>query len=117
MRGWRRGEEGFGAHDVDTALGINELGDVDVAGNRDEGIVEGGASGEFLVVHVAAVHPWGSGVVAAGGLGWCDAHAAEEGMKRDVDSGGEVADHLFAIEGDEAGVTVGEVVGQEAAAG
>ena len=35
--GWG-GEEVFGAHDVDTALGINELGNVDVAGNRDEGV-------------------------------------------------------------------------------
>ena len=38
-------------------------------------------------------------------------------MKGDVDAGGEVADHLFAVEGDEAGVAVGEVVRQEAAAG
>ena len=33
-----RGEEVFGAHDMDTALGINELGDVDVAGGGDEGV-------------------------------------------------------------------------------
>ena len=38
-------------------------------------------------------------------------------MERDVDAGGEVADHLFAVEGDDAGVAVGEVVGEEAAAG
>ena len=38
MRGYGRCEEGFGAHDVDTALGINELGDVDVAGGGDEGV-------------------------------------------------------------------------------
>ena len=37
-------------------------------------------------------------------------------MKRDVDAGGEVADHLVAVEGYEARVAVGEVVGQEAAA-
>jgi hypothetical protein len=38
-------------------------------------------------------------------------------MKRNVDAGGEVADHLRAVERDDAGVTVGEVVGEEAAAG
>jgi hypothetical protein len=215
----RFGEEDFGAHDVDTALGINELGDVDITGDGDEsvgvvagdvgvvgillgeegdhvpnghlgsgfevfieahgdvlggglgagpeeavgvaafgrlvddelegsgelgfeggdvdfaislvgvavscfkesafgvdGIEDGGAGDELFVVHVAAVHPGWGGVVLAGGLGRCDADAAEEGVERNVDAGGEVADHLFAIEGDEAGVTVGEVVGEEAAA-
>lgn len=38
MRGCWSGEEGFGAHDVDATLGINELGDVDVAGDGDEGV-------------------------------------------------------------------------------
>ena len=37
-------------------------------------------------------------------------------MQRDVDAGSEVADHLFAIEGNEAGAAVGEVVGEKAAA-
>ena len=37
-------------------------------------------------------------------------------MERDVDAGSEVADHLFAIEGDESGAAVGEVVGEKAAA-
>ena len=45
--GWG-GEEVFGAHDVDTALGINELGNVDVAGNRDEGV--GVVAGDVRVV-------------------------------------------------------------------
>ena len=214
------GEEGFGAHDVDAALGIDELGDVDVAGDGDEGVgvvagevgvvgdllgeegdhvadghlgggfevfveahgdvlgggfgagpeemwalspgwalwtmnwkvpvswvsravmstsplpwpawpsptskraplaltgmIEGGAGDHLLVVDVAGVHPGWGGVVLAGGFGRGDAHAAEEGMKGDVDAGGEVADHLFAVEGDDAGVAVGEVVGEEAAAG
>ena len=218
MSGRGGGEEVFGAHDVDTALSINELGDVDVAGNGDEGvgvvaahvreigvlcgekgdhvtdghlgggfevfveahgdvlgwsfgagpeeagvaglglvddelegagelsfergdvdfavaligvavayfkerafgvdgIVDGGAGDELFIVHVATVHPGWGGVVLAGGFGWCDAHAAEEGMEGNVDAGSEVADHLFAVERDEAGVAVGEVVGQEAAAG
>ena len=38
-------------------------------------------------------------------------------MQGDVDAGGEVADHLVAVEGDDAGFAVGEVVGEEAAAG
>jgi hypothetical protein len=219
MRGCRGGEEDFGAHDVHTALGINELGDVDVAGDRDEGVgvvaghvrearilfgeegdhvadghlggnfevfveahgdvvgggfaagpeealgviglrfvndelkgagelgfesgdvdfavalagmavacfeegafgvdgdEEGCAGDHLFVVDVAGVHPGRSGVVLACGLRGRDAHAAEEGMKRDVDAGGEVADHLFAVQRNEAGVAVGEVVGEEAAAG
>ena len=219
VRGCRRGgEEGFGAHDVDTALGINKLGDVDVAGNGDEGVgivagdmgvvgillgeegdhvadghlsgglevqieshcdvlsrsfssgpdktvrivevtfvddelegagelgfqsgdvdfavaltgvtvtdfkvrafgvdreIDGSASDELLVVHVAAVHPGRGRVVLASGCSG-DSHAAEEWMKRNVDAGGEVADHLGAVERNEAGVAVGEVVGEEAAAG
>jgi len=63
------------------------------------------------------VHPGWGGVVLAGGLGRGDAHAAEEGVERDVDAGGEVADHLFAVERDDAGAAVGEVVGEESAAG
>jgi len=38
VRGWRGGEEGFGAQDVHTAFCINELGDIDVAGGGDEGV-------------------------------------------------------------------------------
>ena len=38
-------------------------------------------------------------------------------MEGDVDAGGEVADHLGAVERDDAGFAVGEVVGEEAAAG
>ena len=113
------GELGFECGDVDFAVAL--VG-VAVSCFKEsafgvDGIVDGGAGDEFFVVHVAAVHPGWGGVVLAGGLGRCDADAAEEGMKRDVDAGGEVADHLFAVEGDEAGVAVGEVVGEEAAAG
>ena len=38
-------------------------------------------------------------------------------MEGDVDAGGEVAEHLVAVEGDDLGAGVGEVVRQEAAAG
>jgi hypothetical protein len=217
---WSRsfGEEGFGAHDVDSALGVDELGDVDVAGGGDEGVsfvagetgvvgdlfgeegdhvanghlgggfevfveahgdvlgrgfaagpeeavgvgeaslvddelegagelgfegsdvdfavalasmavtdfevgalgvdgdVEGGAGNELLVVHVAAVHPGWGGVVLAT-LGGGDAHASEEGVEGNVDAGSEVADHFGSVERNDAGFAVGEVVGQEAAAG
>lgn len=43
-------EEDFGAHDVDTALGINELGDVDITGNGDEGV--GVVAGDVGVVGI-----------------------------------------------------------------
>ena len=62
------------------------------------------------------MHPGWGGVVAASGFGWCDAHTAEEGTEGNIDAGGEVADHGSAVEWDEAGVAVGEVVGEEAAA-
>ena len=219
MKGCRRGvEEGFGAHDVDTALGINKLGDVDVAGNGDQGVgivagdvgvvrillgqegdhvadshlsggleiqveshcdvlsrsfstgpdktvriveiafvddelegagelgfegrdvdfavaltgvtvadfkvrafgidgeIDGSAGDELLVVHVAAVHPRRSGVVLASRSSG-DPHAAEEWMKRNVDAGREVADHLCTVEWDDTGVAVREVVGEKTAAG
>ena len=113
------GELGFEGGDVDFAVA---LAGVAVACFEEgafgvDGDVEGGAGDHLLVVDVAGVHPGWGGVVLAGGLGRGDAHAAEEGMERDVDAGGEVADHLFAVEGDDAGVAVGEVVGEEAAAG
>jgi hypothetical protein len=78
--------------------------------------IDGGTGDELLVVHIAAMHPGGSGVVLAAGRSG-DTHAAEEGMKRNVDAASEVADHLGAIERDEAGMAVGEVVGEKTAAG
>ena len=38
VRASRDGEEDFGTHNVDSALGVDELGDVDVAGYGDEGV-------------------------------------------------------------------------------
>ena len=32
----RCNEQGFGAHDMDAAVGIDELSDVDVTGNRNK---------------------------------------------------------------------------------
>ena len=67
MAGGGGGEDIFGAHDVDAALGIDELGDVDVAGYGDErvGVVAGemGAVGVLLGEegdHVADGHFGGS---------------------------------------------------------
>ena len=54
------------------------------------------------------------GVEFACGFGRGDAHAAEEGMQRDVDAGGEGGGHLFEVEGDGFGEAVGEVFGEEA---
>ena len=82
-----------------------------------DGVEDDGAGGEFLVVHVAAVHPGRRGVPLAGGLGRRNAHGAEEGVERDGDAGGEVGGHLLAVEGNDFGAAVGEVVGEEAAAG
>ena len=113
------GEEGFEGGDVDFAValaGVAVAGFKEGAGSVD-GVEDGGACGEFLVVHVAAVHPGGSGVPLAGGLGWRDAHGAEEGVERDADAGGKVGGHGSTVEGDDFGAAVGEVVGEEAAAG
>ncbi len=110
---------GFEGGDVDFAVA---LAGVAVACFEEstfgvDGDVEGGAGDHLFVVDVAGVHPGWGGVVLAGGLGWGDAHAAEEGVEGDVDAGGEVADHVVAVERDDAGAAVGEVVGEEAAAG
>ena len=48
--GFGGGEEGFGAEDVDAVVGVDELGDVDVAGGGDEGV--GVVAGEVGVVGV-----------------------------------------------------------------
>ena len=113
------GEEGFEGGDVDFAValaGVAVAGFEEGSGSVD-GVEDGGTGGELLVVHVAAVHPGGRGVPLAGGLGWRDAHGAEEGVEGDGDAGGEVGGHACAVEGDDLGAAVGEVVGEEAAAG
>jgi hypothetical protein len=48
--GFGAGEEGLGAEDVDAVVGVDELGDVDVAGGGDEGV--GVVAGEVGVVGV-----------------------------------------------------------------
>ena len=113
------GELGFQGGDVDFAVALAgvAVADLEVGALGVDGNVERGASDHLFVVDVAGVHPGWGGVVFAGGFGWGDAHAAEEGVQGDVDAGGEVADHLFAVERDDAGAAVGKVVGEEAAAG
>ena len=49
-RGFGAGEEGLGAEDVDAVVGVDEFGDVDVAGGGDEGV--GVVAGEVGVVGV-----------------------------------------------------------------
>ena len=111
------GELRFHGGDVDFAVALAGVAVADLevgtlAVDRDE---EGGAGGELLVVHIAGVHPGRGGVGLAGG--GSDAHGAEEGVERDLDAGGEVGEHAGAVEGDDLGAGVGEVVGQKAAAG
>ena len=110
------GELGLHGGDVDLAVALAgvAVADFEVCAFGVDGDVEGGACGEFLVVHVAGIHPGWGGVGFAGGGG--DAHGAEEGVQRDVDLGGEVTDHFFAVEADDFGPGVGEVVGEEATA-
>jgi hypothetical protein len=112
------GELGFEGGDVDFAVALAgvAVADFEVGSFGVDGDEEGGAGDHLLVVDVAGVHPGWGGVVFAT-LGGGDAHAAEEGVEGDVDAGSEVADHLGAVERDDAGFAVGEVVGQEAAAG
>jgi hypothetical protein len=112
------GELGFESGDVDFSVALSgvAVADFEVRAFGVDGEIDGGAGDELLVVHVAAVHPGRSGVVFSA-LGGGDTHAAEEGMEGDVDAGREVSDHFGAVEGDEAGFAVGEVVGEEAAAG
>ncbi len=111
------GELGFHGGDVDLAVALAgvAVAGFEVGAARVDGDEEGGAGDELLVVHVAGVHPgWGGVGFAAGGG---DAHGAEEGVEGDVDAGGEVGEHAVAVEADDLGAGVGEVVGEEAAAG
>jgi len=112
------GELGLHGGDVDLSVALAgvAVAYLEEAAFGVDGDVEGGSSYHLFVVDVAGVHPGRCGVPLTGGLGRGDAHAAEEGMKRDVDAGAEVADHLVAIQRDEPGVAVGEVVREEAAA-
>ncbi len=112
------GEEGFEGCDVGFAVA---LAGVAVAGlkeraGRPDGVEDGRAGDEVLVVHVATVNPGWGGVVAAGGFGWGDADGAEERVQRDGDVWGEVGDHAGAVQGDDFGMGVGVVVGEEAVA-
>ena len=90
------GELSFKGGDVDFAVALSgvAVADLKVGAFGVDGEIEGGAGDDLLVVHVAGVHPGWGGVVLAAGCGG-DAHAAEEGMERDVDAGSEVADHLL----------------------
>ncbi len=112
------GEEGFEGGDVDFAValaGVAIAGFEEGSGGPD-GVEDGGAGDKVFVIHVSAVDPGRSGVVAAGGLWRGDADGAEEGMERDGDVGGELGDHALAVKGDDFGVGVGEVFGEEAVA-
>ncbi len=113
------GELGFEGGDVDfaVALACVAVADFKEGSGGVDGNVEGGAGDHLLVVDVASVHPGWGGVVAPGAFGWGDAHAAEEGVEWDGDTGGEVGGHAVAVEEDDFGAAVGEVVGEEAAAG
>ncbi len=110
------GELGFEGGDVDFAVALAgvavacfEEGGFDV--DRDE---EGGAFDQLLVVHVSGVGSGRRGVEFACGFGRGDAHAAEEGMQRDGDAGGEGGGHFLEVEWDGFGEAVGEVFGEEA---
>ncbi len=111
------GELGFKRGDVDFAVALSgvAVADLEICTFGVDRDVEGGSGDHFLVVDIAGMHPRRGGVPLASGRG--DAHAAEEGMEREIDAGSEVADHFCAVEGDDAGFAVGKVVGQEAAAG
>src|ERR1700758_395861 len=62
------------------------------------GNIERGSGHEFLVVHVARVHPRRSAVDAARRRRRCNAHAAEEGMKWNLDTRSKLRHHLLTIE-------------------
>ncbi len=111
------GEVGFEGGDVDLSVA---LPGVAVASFEERalggyGDVEGGAGDELLVIHVAGVGV-GRGAVDAGRSAGCYAHGAEEGVERDVDAGGEVGEHPVAVERDDFGFAVGELLREEAAA-
>ena len=88
MEGCTRGpgEEGFGAHDVDAALGVDELGDVDVAGGGDEGVG---------VVAASARGAWGGWLLREEGDHVADGHLGG-GLEVGVEAHGDVLSRGFA---------------------
>lgn len=112
------GELSFERCDIDFAIALVGMA---VARFKErtfgvDGIVNRRAGDQLFVVHIAAVHPGRGGVVTTCGFGRGDADAAKERMKGNFNAGGKVADHLFAVEGDDASFAVRKVVGQEATA-
>ena len=79
--------------------------------------VERGARHQFLVIHVAGVHPRRRAVDASRGWGRGNTHAAEEGVQRNLDARCELGHHPLAVEGDNFRSAVRIVVGQKSASG
>src|SRR5256712_2681638 len=75
------------------------------------------ARDQILVVEVAGVYPRRIAADTPRNFRRSNAHAAEEGMQRDLDALGEMRDHPRFIQRDDFHARVGKVVGEEAAAG
>jgi hypothetical protein len=84
------GEKRLHGGDVDFAVALAGVAVADLK-ERSFGVdgkEERRAGNQLLVVHVAGVHPRRRAIDPAGRLGRSDAHAAEERMKRNLESPG-----------------------------
>src|SRR5215831_17966988 len=76
---------------------------------------EGRSGHEFLIVHVAGVHPGRAAVQTPSGRR-SDAHTAEEGLQRYPDPRPKLPNHSLAVEGNDLEAAIRKVVRKKAAA-
>src|SRR5690348_7022018 len=78
--------------------------------------VERRAGNQLLVVEIASVYARRRAVHAAHALRRRDAHAAEEGLERNLDAVGEMTDHPLPVEADDLRAPLRKILGQKSAA-
>src|ERR1700733_14967269 len=81
------------------------------------GKVKGRARDQVLIVQVTAVNPGRRAADASGHQGRRHSYTSEKRVQRDLDSVGEVCNHLLGIQGDYFHFGIGEVIGQKSAPG
>ncbi len=111
----QRGLHGGHVH-LAVALAGMAIADLEQGAGDEDRQEQGGSFDQLLVVHIAAVDGRRGAVIAAEGGRRRYAHAAEEGVQRDGDAGRELSGHMLAVQRNDLGAGVGEVVGQQAGA-
>src|SRR5690348_12826545 len=111
------GERGLEGRDVDLSVALPRVPvtDLEQRTGSPHGDVERRARDELLVIEIAGVNARWRAADPSHGAGWRVADAPEKGTQRQLDSGGEVRDHLLLVERNDLGARVVVVFGEPAA--